>query len=219
MALSIKSDEADRLARELAAETGETLTEAVVVALKERLDREHAGTRPAWEPAGAWRPRSQRCRSPTPGRQRRSSVTTTLACPVDGAGAEEPCRRHVGSRGGRPRRAGEPRACAPPGGGSRAADARRRPCRAGHRHRGRLWPAGQDVVERFLRDARIDIVPVDADLANRAMSGWRRYGKGRHRAGLNFGDCFTYALAERTGHAVLCTGRRLRRDGYRRAAT
>ena len=42
MALSIKSDEADRLARELAAETGESLTEAVEVALRERLDREHA---------------------------------------------------------------------------------------------------------------------------------------------------------------------------------
>jgi ribonuclease VapC len=38
------------------------------------------------------------------------------------------------------------------------------------------------------------------------MSGWRRYGKGRHPAGLNFGDCFTYALADRTGHPVLCTG-------------
>jgi ribonuclease VapC len=70
----------------------------------------------------------------------------------------------------------------------------------------RLWPVGQDVVDRFLRDARIDIVPVDAELAARAMSGWRRYGKGRHRAGLNFGDCFTYALAEQTGHPVLCTG-------------
>lgn len=41
MVLSIKSDEADRLARELAAETGETLTEAVVIALRERLDRQH----------------------------------------------------------------------------------------------------------------------------------------------------------------------------------
>jgi ribonuclease VapC len=70
----------------------------------------------------------------------------------------------------------------------------------------RLWPAGQDVVERFLRDARIDTVPVDLDLAERAVSGWRRYGKGRHPAGLNFGGCFTYALAERTGHPVLCTG-------------
>jgi ribonuclease VapC len=73
----------------------------------------------------------------------------------------------------------------------------------------RLWPAGQDVVDRFLRDAKIDIAEVDADMAARAMSGWRRYGKGRHPAGLNFGDCFTYALAERTGHPVLCTG-----DGF-----
>lgn len=40
--MSIKSDEADRLARELAAETGETLTEAVETALRERLEREHA---------------------------------------------------------------------------------------------------------------------------------------------------------------------------------
>jgi antitoxin VapB len=42
MALSIKGDQADRLARELAAATGETLTEAVETALRERLDREHA---------------------------------------------------------------------------------------------------------------------------------------------------------------------------------
>ena len=70
----------------------------------------------------------------------------------------------------------------------------------------RLWPSGQDIVDRFLRDARIDIVPVDAELADRAVSAWRRYGKGRHPAGLNYGDCFTYALAELTGHPVLCTG-------------
>jgi ribonuclease VapC len=60
----------------------------------------------------------------------------------------------------------------------------------------RLWPTGQDVVDRFLRDAKIDIVAVDEELAARAMSGWRRYGKGRHPA----------ALAERTGYPVLCTG-------------
>lgn len=45
MALSIKDPEADRLARELAARTGETLTEAVVVALRERLAREAGRTR------------------------------------------------------------------------------------------------------------------------------------------------------------------------------
>jgi ribonuclease VapC len=70
----------------------------------------------------------------------------------------------------------------------------------------RLGPAGQDVIDRFLRDARIDIVSVDAEQAERAVSAWRRYGKGRHPAGLNYGDCFTYALAERTGHPILCTG-------------
>jgi antitoxin VapB len=42
MALSIKSAEADRLARDLAAETGESMTEAVVIALRERLLRTHA---------------------------------------------------------------------------------------------------------------------------------------------------------------------------------
>ena len=46
MALSIKSDEADRLARELSQRTGESLTEAVVVALRERLDRQRRQARP-----------------------------------------------------------------------------------------------------------------------------------------------------------------------------
>ena len=70
----------------------------------------------------------------------------------------------------------------------------------------RLWPAGQDVVDRFLRDAKIDIVAVDEELAARAMSGWRRYGKGRHPAALNFGDCFTYALAKTSDEPILFKG-------------
>jgi ribonuclease VapC len=69
----------------------------------------------------------------------------------------------------------------------------------------RLWPRGQDVVERFLRDAKIELVAVEADLAERAMRAWRRYSKGHHPAGLNFGDCFTYALAEQAGLPILCT--------------
>lgn len=70
----------------------------------------------------------------------------------------------------------------------------------------RLGPAGSDVVSRFVRDADIEIVEVDGDAASRAVGAWRRYGKGRHRAALNFGDCFVYALAERTGYPVLCLG-------------
>jgi ribonuclease VapC len=70
----------------------------------------------------------------------------------------------------------------------------------------RLGPAGVDAISRFLRDADIEVVDVDSDAADRALSAWRRYGKGRHRAALNFGDCFAYALAERTGLPLLCTG-------------
>ncbi|MGH8933461.1 MAG: type II toxin-antitoxin system VapC family toxin, partial [Egibacteraceae bacterium] len=50
------------------------------------------------------------------------------------------------------------------------------------------------------------VVSVDRDQADRALEGWRRFGKGRHAAGLNFGDCFTYALAAVTGCPVLCVG-------------
>ena len=70
----------------------------------------------------------------------------------------------------------------------------------------RLGMAGADVVARFLRDAQVEVVPLGAEAAERALGGWRRYGKGHHRAGLNLGDCFGYALAEQTGFAMLCTG-------------
>jgi len=62
------------------------------------------------------------------------------------------------------------------------------------------------VVSRFLRDAEIEIVDVTADLADRALGAWRRYGKGRHPAALNFGDCFVYALCDQTGLPLVCTG-------------
>jgi ribonuclease VapC len=70
----------------------------------------------------------------------------------------------------------------------------------------RFGPAGGDVVERFIRDAGITVVAVDSAMADRALSAWRRFGKGRHRAALNFGDCFSYALAEHSGLPLLCTG-------------
>lgn len=70
----------------------------------------------------------------------------------------------------------------------------------------RLGPPGRDILDRFLRDAVIETVDVDLDAAERAIGAWRRFGKGRHHAALNYGDCFVYALAERTGLPVLCTG-------------
>ena len=62
------------------------------------------------------------------------------------------------------------------------------------------------VVEQFLRDLGVEVVPFDASLAHRALEGWRRFGKGRHPASLNLGDCYAYALAVDRGLPVLCVG-------------
>jgi len=55
------------------------------------------------------------------------------------------------------------------------------------------------------------VVPVDSDQVEIARSPWRRYGKGRQPAGLNFGDCFAYALAVASGEPFLFTGEDSRR--------
>ena len=66
--------------------------------------------------------------------------------------------------------------------------------------------AAAGIVRRTLRDAEITVTPFDDGMAQRALDAWRRFGKGRHPAGLNFGDCCSYALAEATGCPILCTG-------------
>lgn len=70
----------------------------------------------------------------------------------------------------------------------------------------RYGPAGRLAVEQFLRDGAVEVTPLDSTGAGRALDGWRRFGKGRHAAALNLGDCFTYALAAERAAAVLCTG-------------
>jgi len=66
--------------------------------------------------------------------------------------------------------------------------------------------AGREF-DLFVVRASLEIVPVDADQIDIARSAWRAYGKGRHSAGLNFGDCFTYALAKWSGEPVLAKGK------------
>lgn len=70
----------------------------------------------------------------------------------------------------------------------------------------RFGAAGAHAVDRFLRDGEISVVALDRHHVDRALDGWRRYGKGRHVAALNLGDCFAYALAADRGLPVLCTG-------------
>lgn len=58
----------------------------------------------------------------------------------------------------------------------------------------------------FVVRVKLEIVPVDAEQVEIARSAWRKYGKGRHAAGLNFGDCFAYALAKFSGEKLLAKG-------------
>ena len=60
--------------------------------------------------------------------------------------------------------------------------------------------------DAFLADASIEIVPVSLDQARAARDAWRRFGKGRHPARLNLGDCFSYALANTCGEPLLFKG-------------
>ncbi|MDT8439031.1 MAG: type II toxin-antitoxin system VapC family toxin [Wenzhouxiangellaceae bacterium] len=70
----------------------------------------------------------------------------------------------------------------------------------------RYGAEGARDLERFIEVAAIEIVPVDAQQGRLARDAWIRFGKGRHRAGLNYGDCFAYALAKSTGQTLLFKG-------------
>lgn len=62
------------------------------------------------------------------------------------------------------------------------------------------------IAARFVRDAEIDVVDVSARAAERALESWRRFGKGRHPAKLNFGDCIVYGVAAELDWPILCVG-------------
>ncbi len=56
-------------------------------------------------------------------------------------------------------------------------------------------PAAGDLLNKFLHDSAVTIVPFDAAMFVAAADAFTRYGRGRHRARLNFGDCLSYAVA------------------------
>jgi ribonuclease VapC len=71
---------------------------------------------------------------------------------------------------------------------------------------GRYGAAGSRYLDVFIDRAAIEIVPVDEEQAREARRGFTAFGKGRHPAGLNFGDCFSYALASVLGEPLLFKG-------------
>ncbi len=65
---------------------------------------------------------------------------------------------------------------------------------------------GRSVLDDWIQARRISVVPVDHALAQVAVDAFARFGKGRHPAGLNFGDCFAYALARSLNAPLLFKG-------------
>jgi ribonuclease VapC len=70
----------------------------------------------------------------------------------------------------------------------------------------RLGPEGHALLTELLDGLQVTIVPFDEGLARLAHDGWLRFGRGRHPAGLNLGDCFAYALAKQCGEPLLFKG-------------
>ncbi len=66
-------------------------------------------------------------------------------------------------------------------------------------------PGGREL-DALIQKAEIVVVAVDAEHVSEARRAYRRFGKGRHTAGLNFGDVFAYALARTSGEPLLFKG-------------
>lgn len=71
---------------------------------------------------------------------------------------------------------------------------------------GRKGPAGAREIDLLLHTAGMVVVSLDADQVLLARAAYQKFGKGRHPAGLNLGDCCTYALARSTGEPLLFKG-------------
>lgn len=70
----------------------------------------------------------------------------------------------------------------------------------------RKGPYGARELDLLLHRAEFDVVPFTADHLRLARDAYERYGKGRHAAGLNLGDCCAYALARHAGEPLLFKG-------------
>jgi ribonuclease VapC len=71
---------------------------------------------------------------------------------------------------------------------------------------GRSRPELAQALDRLISELTIEIIPFDEALARESRAAFIRFGKGRHPAGLNFGDCVSYALAQSRGLPLLYKG-------------
>lgn len=71
---------------------------------------------------------------------------------------------------------------------------------------GRLGDVGKSDLDALVRQLDLEIVPVDVEQGRIAQEAAIRFGRGRHAAALNYGDCFSYALATVANEPLLCVG-------------
>jgi ribonuclease VapC len=71
---------------------------------------------------------------------------------------------------------------------------------------GRKGPRAVRLVDRFVEEGEVEVLPVTIEQAELACGAFRAFGKSRHAAGLNLGDCFAYALAKASGEPLLFKG-------------
>ncbi len=72
--------------------------------------------------------------------------------------------------------------------------------------RARKGPEGGRELDLLLHEASVDVIPFVTEQLTLAVDAWERYGKGRHPAGLNMGDCCAYALSRHSGEPLLFKG-------------
>lgn len=73
--------------------------------------------------------------------------------------------------------------------------------------RARLDTEVRGLLARLLQEWQAVIIPFGQDHWQEALDAYSRFGRGRHKAALNFGDCLSYAVARVSGEPLLCTGR------------
>jgi len=81
----------------------------------------------------------------------------------------------------------------------------------------KLGPRGRSLLARVVQEARIAVVPFTDEHWPIAIDAYARFGKGRHAAALNFGDCLTYAVARLASQPLLYVGEDFARTDLPRA--
>ncbi|MBN1314007.1 MAG: type II toxin-antitoxin system VapC family toxin [Anaerolineales bacterium] len=70
----------------------------------------------------------------------------------------------------------------------------------------RMGSDARGQLARFLAEAKVVVIPFTDSHYAISAGAWLKYGKGRHPAGLNFGDCLSYAISKVAGMPLLCVG-------------